>query len=104
MSSVRISRQQWEGLLGELDVARRQRHLLTYRALLERLELPSPAYIVGAIVFGLIGMAVYWHGKRAQQRVGLARALATRDERSRRIVQARRRAAEGAVAAADESL
>ncbi|MBL7088178.1 MULTISPECIES: hypothetical protein [Acidovorax] len=32
------------------------------------LELPSPAYIVGAIVFGLIGMAVYWHGKRAQQR------------------------------------
>ena len=43
MSGVRISRQQWEGLLGELDVARRQRHLLTYRALLERLELPSPA-------------------------------------------------------------
>ena len=31
------------------------------------LELPSPAYIVGAILFGLIGMAVYWHGKRAQQ-------------------------------------
>ena len=43
MSSVRISRQQWESLLGELDVARRQRHLLTYRALLERLQLPSPA-------------------------------------------------------------
>jgi len=31
------------------------------------LELPSPAYIVGAILFSLIGMAVYWHGKRAQQ-------------------------------------
>ena len=31
------------------------------------LELPSPAYIVGAILFGLIGMAAYWHGKRAQQ-------------------------------------
>jgi apolipoprotein N-acyltransferase len=32
------------------------------------LELPSPAYIAGAIVFGLIGMAAYWHGKRSQQR------------------------------------
>ena len=32
------------------------------------LELPSPAYIVGAIVFGLIGMAAYWHGKKAQRR------------------------------------
>ncbi|WP_027994663.1 hypothetical protein [Simplicispira psychrophila] len=32
------------------------------------LELPSPAYIVGAIVFGLIGMAAYWHGKKAHQR------------------------------------
>ena len=41
--SVRISRQQWEGLLSELDVARHQRHLLTYRALLERLALPTPA-------------------------------------------------------------
>jgi len=43
MSQVRISRQQWQGLLSELDLARRQRHLLTYRALLERLQLPSPA-------------------------------------------------------------
>lgn len=43
MSGVRISRQQWDGLLGELDMARRQRHLLTYRALLERLQLPIPA-------------------------------------------------------------
>lgn len=41
--SVRISRQQWEGLLSELDVARHQRYLLTYRALLERLALPTPA-------------------------------------------------------------
>ena len=41
--SVRISRHHWDGLLGELDQARRQRHLLTYRALLERLQLPTPA-------------------------------------------------------------
>lgn len=41
--SVRISRQHWDSLLAELDQARRQRHLLTYRALLERLQLPSPA-------------------------------------------------------------
>ncbi|MGP1682691.1 MAG: hypothetical protein ACTS8S_10235 [Giesbergeria sp.] len=32
------------------------------------LELPSPAYIAGAILFGILGMAAYWHGKRAQQR------------------------------------
>lgn len=43
MSQVRISRQHWQHLLDELDVARRQRHLLTYRALLERLQLPTPA-------------------------------------------------------------
>ncbi len=41
--SVRISRQHWEALLAELDLARRQRHLVTYRALLERLQLPTPA-------------------------------------------------------------
>ncbi|WP_295472671.1 hypothetical protein [uncultured Pseudomonas sp.] len=41
--SVRISRQNWEQLLSELDQARHQRHLVTYRALLERLQLPSPA-------------------------------------------------------------
>ncbi|WP_443690057.1 hypothetical protein, partial [Pandoraea sputorum] len=40
---VRISRQHWEQLLSELDQARRQRHLVTYRALLERLQLPTPA-------------------------------------------------------------
>lgn len=32
------------------------------------LELPSPVYIVGAVLFGLIGMAAYWHGKKTQQR------------------------------------
>lgn len=41
--SVRISRQHWQGLLSELDTARQQRHLLTYRALLDRLQLPTPA-------------------------------------------------------------
>ncbi|MBC3954317.1 MULTISPECIES: hypothetical protein [Pseudomonas] len=41
--SVRISRQHWDGLLNELDHACRQRHLVTYRALLERLQLPTPA-------------------------------------------------------------
>jgi len=41
--SVRISRQHWQALLDELEDARRQRHLLTYRALIERLELPTPA-------------------------------------------------------------
>jgi hypothetical protein len=41
--SVRISRQHWDGLLAELDLARHQRHLVTYRALLERLQLPTPA-------------------------------------------------------------
>lgn len=41
--SVRISRQHWDALLAELELARRQRHLVTYRALLERLQFPSPA-------------------------------------------------------------
>lgn len=41
--SVRISRHHWEALLAELDLTRRQRHLVTYRALLERLQLPTPA-------------------------------------------------------------
>ncbi len=31
------------------------------------LTLPSPAYIVGAILFGILGMAAYWHGKKAQR-------------------------------------
>lgn len=41
--SVRINRQHWDALLAELSDARRQRHLLTYRALIERLALPAPA-------------------------------------------------------------
>ena len=28
------------------------------------LELPSPAYIVGAILFGLIGMVAFYRGRR----------------------------------------
>ena len=32
------------------------------------LQLPSPAYIAGAILFGVVGMAAYWHGKKTQQR------------------------------------
>jgi len=41
--SVRISRQHWDALLDALEDARRQRHVLTYRAVIERLQLPSPA-------------------------------------------------------------
>lgn len=41
--NMKISRQHWEDLLEELDMARRQRHLLTYRALVERLQLNTPA-------------------------------------------------------------
>jgi len=29
------------------------------------LTLPSPAYIIGAILFGIIGLAAYIYGKRA---------------------------------------
>lgn len=32
------------------------------------ISLPSPAYIFGAILFGLIGIAVYRRGKRAGRR------------------------------------
>ena len=46
--NVRISRQHWDGLLAELDQARRQRHLLTYRALLERLQAMPNALKVAA--------------------------------------------------------
>lgn len=41
--AVRISQQHWQALLLELGEARRQRHLVTYRALVERLQLPAPA-------------------------------------------------------------
>ena len=42
-ASMRISRMHWQALLDELGAAKRQRHLVTYRALIERLELPVPA-------------------------------------------------------------
>ena len=29
------------------------------------ISLPSPAYIIGAVLFGLIGIAAYRYGKRA---------------------------------------
>lgn len=41
--TVRISRQHWGALLEALEDARRQRHVVTYRALIERLQLPAPA-------------------------------------------------------------
>jgi len=31
------------------------------------LTLPSPAYIFGAVVFGIIGFAAYRYGKKAQR-------------------------------------
>lgn len=40
---MRISRAHWDALLSELRAAGRQRHLVTYRALIERLQLPVPA-------------------------------------------------------------
>jgi len=42
-AAISISRQHWQALISELDHARRQRHLVTYRALVERLQLPTPA-------------------------------------------------------------
>ena len=40
---IRISRPHWEALLDKLKDARQQRHLVTYRSMLERLQLPVPA-------------------------------------------------------------
>ena len=39
--------------------------LTTLRSL--GLTLPAPAYIVGAVVFGLLGFAAYRHGKKAER-------------------------------------
>lgn len=43
------------------------------------ITLPSPAYIVGLVVFGILGLAAYAHGKRQQRRttrwLGLALML-----------------------------
>ena len=38
-------------------------------------SLPSPAYLTGAIAFGLVGMAAYAHGKRQTQWIGVALML-----------------------------
>jgi len=35
------------------------------------LELPSPAYIVGAILFGLLGLAAWRRGRKTGQRATL---------------------------------
>lgn len=32
------------------------------------LELPTPVYILGAVVFGIIGMVAFAYGKRTQHR------------------------------------
>ncbi len=40
---IRISGTHWQALLNELAEAHRQHHLVTYRALIERLQLPVPA-------------------------------------------------------------
>jgi hypothetical protein len=31
------------------------------------LTLPSPAYIIGAIIFSFLGLAAYYYGKRAEK-------------------------------------
>lgn len=41
--SLRISRQHWQALLEALADAQRQRNVLTYRSLIERIGLPAPA-------------------------------------------------------------
>lgn len=41
--SLQISRQHWQSLLLLLEENRRQRHLVTYRAVIEQLQLPAPA-------------------------------------------------------------
>ena len=35
------------------------------------LELPSPAYIFGALLFGLIGLLAFRHGRRSERRLTL---------------------------------
>ena len=31
------------------------------------LVLPSPTYIAGAVLFGIIGMAAFWYGRKASR-------------------------------------
>lgn len=30
------------------------------------LELPTPAYIFGALLFGIVGAVAWWHGKKSK--------------------------------------
>ena len=34
-------------------------------------ELPSPAYLVGAVLFGLIGLVAFRYGRKSERRVTL---------------------------------
>ena len=38
---------------------------------LSGLQLPTPAYILGAIVFGIIGFVAYRHGRKSEKPVTL---------------------------------
>ena len=42
---------------------------MTYLEFLQSLglELPTPAYLAGVILFSVIGMVAWWHGKKAQR-------------------------------------
>jgi hypothetical protein len=31
------------------------------------LELPTPAYLIGLLLFGIVGAVAWWHGKRTQR-------------------------------------
>ena len=31
------------------------------------LEMPTPAYLVGTLLFGIVGMVAWWHGKKTQR-------------------------------------
>lgn len=31
------------------------------------LEMPSPAYLAGTLLFGIVGAVAWWHGKKTQR-------------------------------------
>jgi hypothetical protein len=31
------------------------------------LELPTPAWLAGCLLFGIVGMVAWWHGKKSQR-------------------------------------
>jgi len=31
------------------------------------LEMPTPAYLMGVLLFGIVGMVAWWHGKKTQR-------------------------------------